>query len=311
MDLEAIVRKPTITLADVAGMEKLKEEIIREVVNPIKNNSIKPGYGLILYGPPGCGKTYILKAAAGECKAESISIMFSDLMNTNLKNTEANVHAIFELARKNSPCMLFFDEVNWIGGCRLDPDEREQYIKAMVTQMLYEMDGIEVHNENVLVITATNGPWDVDAALLRSGRFSKTIYVPEPDLASREAIIRYHCRKYLISNDIQFDLLAVKTEGYSSSDLKWLVLEATDYFAIQSKIQQYITEGFPKEVAQRQAEAEIKIMPITMDDFARALNKRKSSLLPYYKQARYALKKLSNDDKVLFKDLVDKIEGKE
>lgn len=292
-----MLQKPNMTFADVAGMDKMKEEIRDTIVYPMVNPELARHYGklggggILMYGPPGCGKTYIVKAAAGECKAGFINAKLSDLLDMYVGNTEKNIHKVFELARKNSPCILFFDEVDAIGG-RRDQGEGAQYMKMAVNQMLYEMDGIEAHNENILVIAATNAPWDVDPALRRSGRFSKAIYIPEPDMTSREAILKMHAKKRPMAKFIPFKLLALATFGYASSDLKALVMEATDipwkeaYLSIQAKTEQYLKQGLVKEDAEQRANGEVVQRPVTTKDFIRALQKRDSSLPPWYGQAK-------------------------
>ncbi len=292
-----MLQKPTMTFEDVAGMNKMKEEIRDTIVYPMINPELARHYGklggggILMYGPPGCGKTYIVKAAAGECKAGFINAKLSDLLDMYVGNTEKNIHKVFELARKNSPCILFFDEVDAIGG-RRDQGEGAQYMKMAVNQMLYEMDGIEAHNENILVIAATNAPWDVDPALRRSGRFSKSIYIPEPDTTSREAIMKMHAKKRPMANGIPFKLFSWATNGYASSDLKALVMEATDfpwkeaYLAIQAKTQQYLKQGLSQQDAEQRANAEVQPRPVTTNDFLKALSKRDSSLPPWYGQAK-------------------------
>ena len=141
-------------------------------------------------------------------------------------NTEKNIHKVFELARKNTPSIIFFDEVDAIGSRRDSGGEGGgQALKMAVNQLLYELDGVESHNENVLVIAATNAPWNVDPALRRSGRFTKSIYVPAPDFKSRLAILKLHSKKRPISR-IAFVRIALATYGYSSADLKAIVEDA-------------------------------------------------------------------------------------
>ncbi|MEW5996724.1 MAG: AAA family ATPase [Candidatus Micrarchaeota archaeon] len=267
-----VLKKPTMNFNDVAGMEKMKEEIREAVIYPMAKPDLARKYGklggggIMMYGPPGCGKTFIVKAAAGECEASFINAKLSDLLDMYVGNTEKNIHKVFETARKNTPCILFFDEVDAIGG-RRDQQEGAQYMKMAVNQMLYEMDGIEAHNENVLVIAATNAPWDVDPALRRSGRFGKTIYVPEPDLVSRYAILRMHSKKLPVASFIQYWRLALATSGYASSDLKAVVEEAA-------------------AVPWREAFKSGKERNITNADFLAAIRKKKSSLPPWYEQAK-------------------------
>lgn len=291
-----LLQKPKMTFADVAGMEKMKEEIREAIVYPMMNPELARKYGklggggILMYGPPGCGKTYIVKAAAGECTANFINAKLSDLLDMYVGNTEKNIHKVFELARKNTPCILFFDEVDALGG-RRDQHEGAQYMKMAVNQLLYEMDGIEAANQNVLVIAATNAPWDVDPALRRSGRFGKAIYIPEPDFFSRVAILKLHAKKRPIAK-LPYWRLALATIGYASADLKALVDEAATipwkeaFLGIEKKKQAYIAAGKTPEEAQQLAESEVRQRPITASDFIKALRKKPSSLPPWFEQAK-------------------------
>lgn len=317
-DTENGVTKPVLTFSDVAGYEKLKEQLRKFIIEK-KGNDWE---GLFLYGPPGCGKTYIVKAAAGEQKAGFIDVKIRDLVDKNVKNTEKNVHEVFELARKNAPCILFFDEIDakriverptdFCSSCGQRLPQREEYMKMAVNQMFYEMDGIKAHNENILWIATTNAPWDADPALLRSGRFSKAIYVSEPDLASREEILKMHGKKKSLDN-IDFKYLAKVTDGYACIDLKGVVFEASDipwkekYVKVHEMVEAYIKKGISKEKAQLKAESEVKMRPITMDDFKKALDKRTSSLTAWYIQAKKQLNKFPKEEKVIFKEFIKRI----
>ncbi|MEM3422163.1 MAG: AAA family ATPase [Candidatus Bilamarchaeaceae archaeon] len=335
-----MLQKPNMSFNDVAGMEKMKEEIRKSIVYPMMNPELARKYGklggggILMYGPPGCGKTYIVKAAAGECKAGFINAKLSDLLDMYVGNTEKNIHKVFELARKNAPCILFFDEVDAIGG-RRDQGEGQQYMRMAVNQMLYEMDGVEAHNENVLTIAATNAPWDVDPALRRSGRFSKTIYIPEPDFKSRTEIIKMHAKKRPLSFFIPYRLLALATWGYASSDLKAIVDEASTYpwleafFAIQKKTEEYIKKGMDKAKAEELAKKQVVQRPVNIADFTRAIIKKRSSLPPWYEQAKKQIgkqeeitivdgkehkkvteSKMGPGEKEAFKDLLDTINNR-
>ncbi len=291
-----MLQKPKMTFNDVAGMDKMKEEIRESVVYPMINPELAKKYGklggggIMMYGPPGCGKTYIVKAAAGECTSNFINAKLSDLLDMYVGNTEKNIHKVFELARKNVPCVLFFDEVDALGG-RRDQQEGAQYMKMAINQLLYEMDGIEATNQNVLIIAATNAPWDVDPALRRSGRFGKAIYIPEPDLASRMAIVKMHAKKRPLGR-IPYWRIAMATMGYASADLKALVDEAASipwkeaFMAIEKKKQNYIQVGKTLEEAQRLAEAEVHQRVINAHDFILAMRKKPSSLPPWFEQAK-------------------------
>ncbi|MEK6978709.1 MAG: tetratricopeptide repeat protein [Candidatus Micrarchaeota archaeon] len=292
-----MLQKPNMTFLEVAGMDKMKEEIREAIVYPMINPELARKYGklggggVLMYGPPGCGKTYILKAAAGECKAGFINAKLSDLLDMYVGNTEKNIHKVFELARKNPPCILFFDEVDAIGG-RRDQQEGAQYMKMAVNQMLYEIDGVEANNENVLVIAATNAPWDVDPALRRSGRFGRTIYIPEPDFNSRIAILKLHAKKRPVAKGIPYTRLALATFGYSSSDLKTIVEEASAFpwkeafFGIQKRTEELMKQGMSKEEAEETAKKQVHQRDITTTDFINAIKKRRSSLPPWYEQAK-------------------------
>lgn len=292
-----IIKKTNINFDDVAGMEKMKEEIRDAIVYPLINPELARKYGkfggggILMYGPPGCGKTYIVKAAAGECQANFINAKLSDLLDMYVGNTEKNIHKVFETARKNAPAIIFFDEVDAIGA-RRDQHEGAQYMRMAVNQLLYEMDGLESSNENVLVIAATNSPWDVDPALRRSGRFTKVIYIPEPDLKSRIAILKMHAKKRPVEKGIPYIRLALATIGYSSSDLKVIVDEAATipwkeaFLAIEKKKKEFIAAGKSPEEAQRLAEESVKLRPINTSDFLKAIRKRPSSLPPWFEQAK-------------------------
>jgi SpoVK/Ycf46/Vps4 family AAA+-type ATPase len=292
-----MLTKPSMTFEDVAGMTKMKEEIREAVVYPMRNPELARKYGklggggILMYGPPGCGKTFIVKAAAGECGAGFINAKLSDLLDMYVGNTEKNIHKVFELARNNSPCILFFDEVDAIGG-RRDAQEGQQYMKMAVNQMLYEMDGVEANNQNVLIIAATNAPWDVDPALRRSGRFSKTLYIPEPDFNSREAILKMHAKKRPLTRFIPWKLLAFTLRGYAAADHKAIVDEAATipwreaFRGIEHKIEDLAKGGMAREEAEAIAKKQVAQRPLSLGDFVKAISKKRSSLPPWYEQAK-------------------------
>ncbi|MCX8166380.1 MAG: tetratricopeptide repeat protein [Candidatus Micrarchaeota archaeon] len=288
------LKKPNMTFNDVAGMDKLKEEIREAIVYPLLKPDLaraygkKAGGGILLYGPPGCGKTFIVKGAAGECNANFINAKISDLLDMYVGNTEKNIHNLFDTARKNAPCIVFIDEIEGIGGRREELGGQQQYLKMAINQLLYEMDGLEANNENVLTIAATNAPWDVDPALRRSGRFSKLIYVPEPDFKSRIQILQMHCKGRPIETKnpltrVDFNRLAICTLGYSSSDLKTIVEDAAS-------------------IPWKEAFKTGRMRTIQMKDFIQAIKKRKSSLPPWYQQAK---KQIGKQEEISY------IDGKE
>ena len=265
--------KPSMTFDDIAGMSKMKESIRENIIYPMAKPELAERYnrlgggGILLYGPPGCGKSYILKAAAGESATKFMNVKSSDILDQYVGGTEKNIHAVFEGGRQNSPCIMFFDEIDSVAVRRDKLDQGQSYLKGAVNQMLYELDGVEANNKNLLVIGATNAPWDVDPAIRRSGRLGKTIYIPQPDFISRLAIIKIHSNKLPLEKNITWNRLALATRGYASADLKAIADEAGAR-------------------PWREAFKTGKERKINTSDFIFAINKKKSSLPPWYGQAK-------------------------
>lgn len=214
------------TFEDVGGLSELKEELKLKIIYPFYQQDIykiygkKVGGGILLYGPPGCGKTLMAKAVAGECKANFISVGISDILDMWHGNTEKNIQSIFETARKNAPCIIFFDEMEAIGGNRRDM--HQHFHRIMTDELLSQMDGIASKNENILIIGATNAPWNIDTALKRPGRFDRIIFVPPPDEKAREEILKI-CLKDKPKDKINYAKIVYRTKHYSGADLKNLV----------------------------------------------------------------------------------------
>ncbi len=226
----------SVTFADVAGCDEAKEEV-KELVDFLKDPQKfqKLGgripRGVLLVGPPGTGKTLLAKSIAGEAKVPFFSISGSDFVEMFVGVGAARVRDMFEQAKKNSPCIIFIDEIDAVGrhrgaGLGGGNDEREQTLN----QMLVEMDGFET-NLGVIVIAATNRPDILDPALLRPGRFDRQVYVTLPDVRGREQILNVHMRKIPIGQDIRADILARGTPGFSGADLANLVNEAALFAA--------------------------------------------------------------------------------
>ncbi len=270
VDTVKLVQRPSVNFSHVAGMKKVKDSFFDYIVRPLQNPELARKYGklggggLLLYGPPGCGKTFIVKAAAGESGVSFINAKLSDLLDMYVGNTEKNIHKVFEAARKNAPSILFIDELEALGGRREKMDQSAT--RSAINQLLYEMDGVEAHNENVLVIGATNSPWSVDTALRRSGRFSKMVYIPEPDGASRADLFKIYLAKRPLGKGIQYGRLGRATEGFSSADVKQI---CDDSAAIPWK-EAFLTG---------------KERSIMMKDILKTIKACKSTLPPWYASA--------------------------
>jgi SpoVK/Ycf46/Vps4 family AAA+-type ATPase len=178
-----------------------------------------------MYGPPGCGKTHIARATAGEIAAGFISVGISDVLDMWIGSSERNLHAIFEQARRHAPCVLFFDEVDALGARRSDMVRNAG--RQIINQFLAELDGANASNDGVLVLAATNCPWHVDPAFRRPGRFDRVLFVPPPDAPAREQILRILCRdKPAAGADMA--VVARKTADFSGADLQAVVDQAVE-----------------------------------------------------------------------------------
>src|SRR5512142_727517 len=211
-----------LTLADVAGMTEVKQRLEAAFLAPMRNPDLRRLYGkslrggLLLYGPPGCGKTFIARAVAGELGARFIAVSFADIIDMFVGQSERNIHELFEIARRNAPCVLFLDEVDAIGQKR--SQLRNTPMRSAVNQLLLELDDISGNNEGVFLLAATNHPWDVDSALRRPGRFDRTLLVLPPDTSAREGVFHYHLKDRPVAG-IDLARLARQTDGYSGADI--------------------------------------------------------------------------------------------
>ena len=227
-----IPTKRQITFADVGGLDNIKEAINLKIIQPFlhpelfsKFNKVAGG-GMLLYGPPGCGKTFIAKATAGECNASFINMNITDIMDKYYGNSEKNIENLFIRARSSTPCIVFIDEIDMLGYSR-SKDRDSSTMRGVVDQLLSEMEGINSNNEGILVIAATNMPWDVDTALKRPGRFDKVIFVPPPDLDSRKMIFESQFKDKPCDN-LDYNMLAQQTELFSGADISGIAELATE-----------------------------------------------------------------------------------
>ena len=221
-----------VSLADVAGLTGVKERLQVSFLGPLRNPQMRRTYGaslrggLLLWGPPGCGKTFLARAVAGELGAHFISVGLHDVLDMWLGSSEKRLHQLFELARRRQPSVLFFDEVDAIGHARTDLNRSAS--RNVVAQLLAELDGVDTSNEGVFVIGATNQPWDVDPALRRPGRLDRTMLVLPPDPQARAAILQLHLRDRPASVE-SLSLVVEATDGFSGADLKLVCDDAAQY----------------------------------------------------------------------------------
>lgn len=264
------IERPAVRMRDVAGMEHVKQRIELAFLAPLRNPEMRKLYGkslrggLLLYGPPGCGKTFIARAIAGELGAAFLSIGLSDVLDMYYGESERKLHEIFETARRMAPCVVFIDEIDALG--RKRSFMRESAGRTLVNQLLAELDSIGSENEGLFVLAATNHPWDVDSALRRPGRLDRMLLVLPPDPPARIAILKSALAERPASG-LDVTAIAAKTEGHSGADLVHVVDSAA-------------------ELAMADSLATGNIRPIGMNDFTQALTEAKPSTRSWFDTAR-------------------------
>ena len=212
---------PNVSFSDIAGLDDVKETINIRIINafkyPEKYSAYgkKIGGGVLLYGPPGTGKTMIAKAVANETKAKFFVVKGSDLLSKWVGESEKNIHQLFSQVRKQKFSVVFLDEIDSLMLSR----GQDVHSDKMINEFLQQIDGFSSENSNVLLLGATNRPWDIDDAIMRSGRFSEKIYVPLPDYKAREFLFKKEISKTLAEKDIDINRLVCLTEGYSCADI--------------------------------------------------------------------------------------------
>ncbi|WP_297514535.1 proteasome-activating nucleotidase [Thermococcus sp.] len=240
-----VIERPKVTYKDIGGLDKQLQELREAIELPLKHPElfekvgIEPPKGVLLYGPPGCGKTLMAKALAREVNATFIRVVGSELVRKFIGEGARLVHELFELAKEKAPTIIFIDEIDAIGAKRMDETTGgEREVNRTLMQLLAEMDGFDPRG-NVKVIAATNRPDILDPALLRPGRFDRLIEVPLPDFRGRLEILKVHTRKMNL-RDVDLRIIAELTEGASGADLKAIATEA-GMFAIRDR-REYVTQ---------------------------------------------------------------------
>lgn len=255
---EYLEEPPDLDFDDVGGMSELKQTLTDSVIDPLERPELYEEYdlgvvnGILLYGPPGTGKTYITRALAGKLGYNFINLTPSDLTSSLVGEAADNVADLFEVARKNQPCLLFVDEIDAVAGARSGGAQKTQSERQMVNQLLEELSAIQ--NEDVVVVGATNLLEEVDDAIKRSGRFDERIEVPPPDATAREAILRVHLRdRPVLTDTIDWSSVRAQTEGYSASDMELIATNAA-----RQALQQARKKDEIQPVTQRHLESAIK-----------------------------------------------------
>ena len=275
-----VVQPSTVRLDAVSGMADVKRQIELSLLGPIRNPELMKAYkvsargGLLLYGPPGCGKTYIAKAISGELGANFYQVGIADVLHHWFGESERSIRSVFDSARRNAPCVLFFDELDALGH-RRSAMSGSSGMRPVVNTLLEEMDSATSTNDGVYVLGATNAPWDVDPALRRPGRFDRMIFVGLPDADARAGILRSHLKDRPVAG-IDLKSIAKRTDGFSGADLAHICDSAT-------------------QLAMSASMRSGQVRPVTMADVDEATAQIRPSTGPWFEVARNIVEFANND----------------
>lgn len=242
------VDRPAVRLDDVAGMFEVKRHLETTFLAPMRNPELARMYGqasrgsLLMYGPPGCGKTFIARAIAGELGANFIHVTVADIMGQFWGQTEKAIHDVFEAARAARPCVIFFDEFDAVGGRRTSGGSNSQQLRMLTSQLLVELDGVEASNDGIYLLAATNRPWDIDPALRRPGRLDRTVLILPPDEVARAAIVHSRLKDKPAAN-VDLNEIVRRTDEFSGADLSYLVDTAVQHAFMES-----MRDGVPRMI---------------------------------------------------------------
>lgn len=284
-----LAEKPKVRFKDIAGLDEVKENIKEVIVYPFthpeeyKYFGVKAGGGILLYGPPGCGKTMLAAAAAAECDAIFVNLKISDIKDKYVGESEKNIKEVFNLARSYEKAILFFDEIDALAGERSGSQEGHE--RSLVNELLAQMDGLESKgsSRNSLVLAATNQPWDVDMALRRSGRFDSTIFIPHPDFEARKKIFEINLKNKPVEKSVKLETLAEMTKGYASAE----IVDICDKSA-KIPLRERIKGKQRRE--------------ITVEDFEKVISEKKTILSSWYPRAVKEFEK--SEETEMFQNLI-------
>ena len=268
---EALEKGQSITFADIGGMEDLKEQLRLNIIYPMQKPEIYEAYGkrmgggILLYGPPGCGKTHLARAVAGELGASFFSVGLNDILDMYIGVSERNLSDLFGMARSKAPSVLFIDEIDALGAKRGSSNSTN--MKTMTTHFLTEMDGINSNNDKLLVLGATNEPWSVDSAFRRPGRFDRVIFVPPPDEKARAEILKIHSRGKNVDPTVPWDKLSSQMEHFSGADIRQVVEQA-----VERAVSDAIRSG--------------DLRPVNHTDFKISLKARRPTTMEWLRRSR-------------------------